>query len=62
MTIRERVAELTQGCRSQVELDRVVANGGLQTLMAEFPAQRSEVLYEWDNRKLTVGGRMVVED
>jgi len=53
MTIRERIAEMTKGAVTQVDLDRLVAQGLLKNLRAEFPnADAGEIMYEWDSRKL----------
>jgi len=55
MTIRERITELTQGCKTQVDLDAIVSRGALKTLRAEFPnADASEIMYEWDSMKLKI--------
>lgn len=55
MTIRERIAKLTQGCKTQVDLDAVVSRGALKTLREEFPnADASEIMYEWDSMKLKI--------
>jgi hypothetical protein len=57
MTMRERLAEITAGCRSQVDLDAIVAAaGGLGNLFrAEFPnGDPGEFRYEWESRKLTI--------
>jgi hypothetical protein len=55
MTIRERIAELTQGCKTQVDLDAIVSRGALKTLRSEFPnADASEIMYEWDSMKLKI--------
>jgi hypothetical protein len=56
MTIRERIAELTQGVTTQVELDAVVSRTGLPgSLRKEFPNAGSfEIMYEWDARKMQI--------
>lgn len=55
MTIRERIAELTEGVKTMVELDVVVSRGALKTLREEFPdASASEIMYEWDSRKAQI--------
>jgi hypothetical protein len=55
MTIRERIAELTQGCKTQVDLDAIVSRGALKKLRSEFPnADASEIMYEWDSMKLKI--------
>lgn len=55
MTIRERIAELTKDCRTQVDLDALVTRGLFQTLKTEFPnASASELMYEWNSRKMQI--------
>src|SRR5208283_2051634 len=52
MTIRDRIAQLTAGCKTQLDLDRAVSSGALKTLRTEYPnADPSEVMYYWDARK-----------
>lgn len=63
--VRAKIATLTAGIRSQVDLDAVVAGaGGLSNLhRTEFPGVAiDEFLYEWESRKLAFGGRMTRED
>jgi len=65
MNVRAKIAELTQGCKSQIDLDAVVSrHGGLPKLFAEqFPGvARDEFSYEWDSMKLGFRGRMTEED
>lgn len=50
-SIRDRLAELTKGVRSQTDLDALVSkSGGIRNLFStEFPgADMGEFLYEWD--------------
>jgi hypothetical protein len=56
VTIKERIAELTQGVTTQVELDAVVSRTKLPgSLRAEFPnADASEIMYEWKARKMQI--------
>ena len=56
MTIKERIAELTQGVTTQVELDAVVSRNRLPgSLRQDFPnASASEIMYEWDARKMEI--------
>lgn len=64
MNVREKIAEITRGVKTQVELDAVVTRGGgLPALFAtQFPGvARDEFAYEWEARKLALGG-MTSED
>ena len=56
MTIKERIAELTRGVTTQVELDAIVSLTGLPgSLRAEFHnASAFEIVYEWDARKMEI--------
>ena len=55
MTIRERIAELTEGIKTQVELDALVSRGALRTIREEFPdADPAEIMYEWDAMKIQI--------
>jgi len=55
MTIRERIAELTQDAKTQVDLDALVTRGLFKTLQTEFPtASASELMYEWDSKKMQI--------
>lgn len=58
MTIRERIAEETRGAKTRVDLDRIWHRDNKafpRAIMAEFPGKFDEILYEWENRKLTIG-------
>jgi hypothetical protein len=56
MKIKERIAELTQGVTTQVELDAVVSRNKLPgSLRTEFPnASAFEIMYEWNARKMQI--------
>jgi len=55
MTIRERITELTEGIKTQVELDALVSRGALRTIRDEFPdADPTEIMYEWDSMKMRI--------
>lgn len=63
--VRTKLAELTRGIRTHVELDTFVSrHGGFVNLFdTEFAgADRGEFLYEWENLKLSFRGRMTRED
>jgi len=65
MNVREKIAEITTGCRSQVDLDAVVSkyNGLGNIYSTEFPGvARDEFMYEWESRKLAFRGRMTRDD
>lgn len=65
MNVREKIAELTRDCKSQVDLDAVVSrHGGLgEIFRTQFPGvARDEFVYEWESRKLAFRGRMTKED
>ncbi|MDO8595787.1 MAG: hypothetical protein Q7R45_04100 [Sulfuricaulis sp.] len=57
MDVRTKLAEITQHCRSQTDLDAIVSRaGGLGNLFrAEFPnGDAGEFSYEWENVKLKI--------
>ena len=48
MTLRDRIIELTNSAKTQVDLDALVSRGILKQLDTESPGNRAEIIYEWE--------------
>ena len=63
MTIRERIAELTAGIKTQCQMDGAVARGIMKQIHDEFPnIEMDEFAYEWDLRKNQLRGMTAIDD
>jgi hypothetical protein len=62
MDIRERIAELTVGAKTQLDIDALVTRGVLKTLLQEYPGDAAEIRYEWENRKMECCRKMTEYD
>ena len=57
MTIRERITEETRDAKTQVDMDRIWYADNqrfAKMLLADFPGQASEIMYEWNCRKMQI--------
>ena len=54
--IREFIEEATKGAKTHVDLDKIWYSGFARKLRDAFPnASPSELMYEWDSIKMTIG-------
>ena len=55
-TIREQIADLLTGCKSQTDIDAVVTkNGGIGKICATIAGERySDFGIEWDSAKMNI--------
>lgn len=60
--IREFIKEATKGAKTQTDLDKIWYGGFSRKLRDAFPnASPSEMMYEWDSIKATIG-KMTAND
>jgi hypothetical protein len=54
-SVRDKIAELTQGAKSVCDFDRIVSKaGGLEALWKQIGGDRDEFAYEWDMVKNSI--------
>jgi len=54
-TLRQTVEAETENARTQIDLDKIWASGFAKRIQMAFPsASASEIMYEWDCRKIHI--------